>query len=396
MKLYAQHGWGKGEKIDRGLADRIVEGVILSPHDESPSDLRDYIKTVSRRRQRPDVLLDPQLYVSLIRDANEGKLPQYGYYKQNLGLRDFATLRNVQQFVRQCIDFQLQLELTHIISPTICVDSFTDRSAQIALSLAQEAVEYWEGISGERRPLLISFVFSEIALTHAEHVSEFLDTISLLEADGFYLVVDRNNPGYSQDFQSSRLTQMMRMVYSLKRSRFQVICGYSDFLNLLYHATNADAGATGWSQKLKRFNRGRFVPSAGGRRPRDRYASSKLINSIYLTELDACQDVDKLNAVKSETRYDACFDGQSYPSGISWSSEDGALHHWASISKLLENVKSTTVRERLHQASQLVSQAQALYNSLARLGVRFESPNGPGHLENWSEAISSLLNEIRS
>lgn len=387
---------GEAEKINRGLTDRVITGVILSPHDENPSDLRSYVEELSKQRLKPDLLFDPQLYVSLLRDANEGKLPQYEYFRQNLGLRDFANLRNVQPLVRESIDFQRNLELTDILSPTICAESFADRSAQIALTLAQESVDYWNGLTGDKRPLLISFLFTELALTNSEQVSEFLDAISLLEADGFYLVVDRNNPVYSQDFQPTQLGQMLRMIYALKRSRFEVVCGYSDFLNLIYGAVNADAGATGWSQKLRRFNRSRFQPSAGGRRPRDRYSSSNLLNSIYLTELDACQDVQKLKAVKSDTPYDRCFDGQSYPSGVSWSPEDSALQHWASISKLIDSLTGTSVKERLGQVSQKVSEAQTLYRSLAKLGVRFEPPNGQTHLENWAEAITNFLGEVRT
>jgi len=394
MKQYVQHGWGKGDKINRGLTDGVVSGVILSPHDETTSDIGVYVSELAHRRTRPDILLDPQLYVSLIADAAEGKLPQYPYYRQNLGLRDFARVRNVQQIVRECVDFQRNLEVSHIVSPTIFAESFTDRSAQISLTLAQESIDYWQGLNDDR-PLLISFVFSEFALAHSQQVSEFLDTISLLEADGFYLVVDRANSVYSQDFTPARLAQMMRMIYSLKRSRFQVVCGYSDFINVVYSAVNADAGATGWSQKHKRFNRGRFQPSAGGRRPRDRYSSSKLLNSIFLTELDACQDVQRLRAVKSDTNYDRCFDGSSYPSGISWSLEDGTLHHWASILQLLDRINQTTVRGRVDKLSEMITAALDLYRTLARLGVTFEPPNGPTHLESWAEAITTFLGEVR-
>jgi hypothetical protein len=386
VKLYAQHGWGKAEKIDRGLDDHVLSGVVLSPHDESPSDLRAYIGQLSKRSSKADLLVDPQFYVSVIKGANEGKLPQYDYFRQNLSFRDFATVRNVQEFVHRCVDFQRELDLTHIVSPTICAESFTDRSAQIAFTMAQETVEYWEGLSNDKRPLLISFVFSELALTNREQVSEFLDTVSLLEADGFYLIVDRSSPVYSQDFHPPRLAAMMEIIYSLKRSRFKVICGYSDFVSLMYGAVNADASATGWSQKLRKFNRSRFQPAAGGRRPRDRYSSSKLINSIYLTELDACMEVQKLRAVKSDTEYDRCFDGESYPSGVSWSAEDSVLNHWASISQLLARISGTHVRDRLTAATQIISTARALYATLEKLGVQFEPPNGPTHLESWIEA----------
>jgi len=396
VKIYAQHGWGKGEKVDRGLGDRSIQGVILSPHDEEPSELRDYVRDLSRGRPRPDVLCDPQLYVSLVRNANEGKLPQYPYYRQNLSLRDFGGVRNIQGFVRANIDFQRDLPLTHILSPTIIVESFTDRSAQIAFSLAQEAIDYCASITGDSRPLLISFAFAEGALSHRDDVAEFLDTISLFEAKGFYLIVDRNDTVYSQDFHPGRLAELIRIVYSLKRSRFTVVCGYSDFLSLLFGAAGADASAMGWLQKLRRFNSSRFQPSQGGRRPRDRYSSSKLVNSIYLTELDACQDVRRLPAVKSNTPYDAVFDGRSYPSGVSWSQEESALHHWATLAALVSTVNQGSARERIDHARRLITDAQTLYDDLAQLGVRFEPPNGSAHLENWNDAIGRFLSSIRA
>jgi hypothetical protein len=394
LKLYAQHGWGKGEKVRRGISEDVLSGVVLSPHDESPSDLKSFVRELSELPQKPDLLFDPQFYVSLIHGANEGKLPQYDYYHQNLGLRDFATLRRVQEFVRECLDYQRELDLTHIVSPTICAENFTDRTAQVALTMAQESVDYWSSLGDDDRPLLVSFLFSELALSNSDQVSEFLDTISLIEAEGFYLIVDRNTPVYSQDFLPIRLVQMMKIIHSLRRSRFKVICGYSDFVDLVYSAANASAGATGWSQKLRRFNRSRFQPSAGGRRPRDRYSSSKLINSIYLTELDACQEVQKLRSVKSNTPYDRCFDGKSYPSGVSWSPEDSALQHWASISQLLLSVNGSNVRDRLNQVTQIVGTAEALYASLANEGVQFEPMNGPVHLENWREALTLFLSEV--
>ena len=119
------------------------------------------------------------------------------------------------------------------------------------------------------------------------------------------------------------------------------------------------------------------------------------MNSIYLTELDSCQDVQRLRAVKSDTVYDRCFDGRSYPSGVSWAPEDATLHHWASILQILASVNQPTVRERLDQVSQSITTAQDLYRNLNRLGVTFEPPNGATHLENWVEGIATLSRELR-
>jgi hypothetical protein len=396
VKLYAQHGWGKAEKIQKGLDEESLQGLILSPHDEDPSDLRDYVQSLAKRRPRPDVLFDPQMYVSLIPDANEGKLPQYKrYYRPDLNLRDLTGLRSVERLVHSALDYQRELPLTHIVSPTILIEGFADRTAQVALSLAQESLEYWQGSGTHSRPLLISFFFSESALAHHDQVAEFLDTISLYEVDGFYIVVDRNSAMYSQDFEPGRLSEMLRIIYSLRQSRFEVVVGYSDLISSVFSAVGATACATGWSQKLRRFNRARFQPSGGGRQPRDRYTSTPLVNSIFLTELDACQDVRKLKAVLSATPYDCVFDGESFPSGVSWSPELSTLNHWAALAKILKTLRDGSVRARTGLMARMIVDAGTLYNELARLGVRFEAPNGPAHLANWLDGLEKFMREVR-
>lgn len=394
MRLFAQHGWGKTDKIDRGLETGHIDGVIIGPHDEDPDNLPTFVNQIAELPGDPDVMVDPQTYVSLLPNANEGKLPLYDYYHPNLSLRDFSP-RKVQRFVQEALDFQRGLQVSSIISPTIIQDSFTDRTSQIALSLAQESIEYWDGIADDDRPLFVAFVFAESSLSSHNQVAEFLDTISLYDVPGFYLVIDRNDAVYSQDFQPSRLCEFLKMIYSLRRGRFEVICGYCDFLGILYTAVGAHACATGWSQKLRRFNRRRFLPSRGGRQPRDRYSSLPLINSIFMTELDACQEAGRLRAVKSNTPYDRVFDGHSMPSGVSWSTESATLHHWASLATAFQNVSGGTMRDRLQVLSQMVTQAQALYEDLATQGITFEVQNGPSHLRSWADALEAFRRDVR-
>jgi hypothetical protein len=394
VSLLAQHGWGKGEKIQRALSSQDISGVILSPHDERLAEMTRYVGELAQHPRHPHIMVDPQVYVSLLQGANEGKLPEYPYYRRNLFLRDFSA-RNIQQFVREAIDFQRNLEVTHILSPTIIQESFSDRTSQVALSLAQESVDYWGGVRGEKRPLLISVVFSENALSSHDQVAEFLDTISLYETHGFYLVVDRNDTVYSQDFYPARLSEFLKILYSLSRSRFELICGYSDFLGHLYTAFGASGVATGWSQRLRRFNSSKFIPSAGGRQPRDRYSSAPLLNSIFVTELDACRDARLLPDVLSSTPYDKVFNANSYPSGISWSQGTAALHHWATLAALQKPFSGKQVPDRLQVVDRTITRAQTLYAQLARSGVTFEPQNGPNHLVSWAGALANAKSSLR-
>jgi hypothetical protein len=148
MKLYAQHGYGKSDKIDRGLDDQVLDGVVFGPNNERPDVLRACIERLRERNGDVDLLIDPQLYVSLLNSPKEGNLPLYeDYYVSNLTLRDF-TPRRIADLSRRVLDFQRRLPVTRILSPTILLESFTDRSAQIAHFLAQEAMEYHGSLNG--------------------------------------------------------------------------------------------------------------------------------------------------------------------------------------------------------------------------------------------------------
>lgn len=389
MKLYVQHGYAKSDKIDRALEHGAVEGVILGPTNEKPESLRACVERFSLLTPRPDILIDPQLYVSLLSNPREGSLPLYdAYYESNLTIRDF-TPKRIAQLVKNVIDFQNSLPVTRIISPTIILDSFTNRSAQIAQFLAQSSMDYHSGLRGAP-PLLLSFVFSETALASQSQVNEFLDTVTLFEAAGFYLVVARDTGQYHQILPWERMASWLLILYSLgRRNRFEVVCGYTDFLGLPAAAAGASAAATGWFNSLRQFGVKRFLPSAGGRPPKDRYSSGPLLNSIFLQELDNCYDVDLLGDVLSDTRYDRSL-SKGRPSSHDWPPDVSTLHHWATLKKLIKSIVGKNTKARVEELQSLIVEAELLYGRLNKKGVQFDPGTGSSHLREWSQAITTF------
>ena len=74
MSLLIQHGYGKSDKIERAISEGKVRGVILSPKDETPESLKDYIRALDRITPKVSVLFDPQFYASTISPVKEGNL----------------------------------------------------------------------------------------------------------------------------------------------------------------------------------------------------------------------------------------------------------------------------------------------------------------------------------
>ena len=391
MKLYAQHGYAKSNKIDRAFEAGAVDGVVFGPNNEKPESLRDCVKKFAELKPRPDILIDPQLYVSFLSNPKEGNLPLYeDYYVSELTIRDL-TPRRINEIVRKVLDFQNELPVTRLVSPTIILDSFTNRSAQVAQFLAQASMEYHASLIAAP-PLLLSFVFNENALSSQDQVNEFLDTVSLYEAAGFYLVVERPIGPYQQIFAWERMAGWMLIVYSLAvRNQFEVLCGYTDFLGFPASAVGASAAATGWFNSLRQFDVKRFLPSSGGRPPKERYSSGPLLNSIFLQELDNCYDADMIANVLTGTRYDRRFETER-PTTRDWPPDISTLHHWATLKKLFQvcmNAGKNT-KGRIAVVEEAIAGAEILYGKLRRHGVQLDPATGPSHLREWGQAITTF------
>ena len=273
MKLYAQHGYAKGDKLNVAFESELLDGVVLGPNNEKPESLRSRVETLSRLSSNPDILIDPQFYVSLLKNPKEGNLPLYDtYYESNVTLRDL-TPKRIAKVVRSVLNFQRELPVTKLLSPTIILDNLSNRSAAIADFMAQESMEYHDSLKSPP-PLLLSFVFNELALSSPDQVNEFLDMVSLYAASGFYLVVARQQSSYQQTFDSERMAAWLLILYSLgAQNKFHVVCGYTDFLGFPASAVGVSAISTGWFNPLRQFGVNRFLPSSGGRPPKDRYSS---------------------------------------------------------------------------------------------------------------------------
>ena len=396
MSIYVQHGWGKSDKILRGISDNSISGVIWSPRDEEVGALP---SAISGRGTNPMVvmLVDPQFYASTIPNPRAGKLPDYPYYPASLLTRaDFSNPQNIQDYVRNTIDYQVNLNLGRIVSPTICFDDFQDQWSQIALMMATASVNYHASIPNIPS-LLLSFVFAETALSSQSGLDDFLDSVSTLNASGIYLIVRRSSQEYPTSLEPNRLENMLYLVYALAHiNEFEVICGYSDFESILLHAVGASAIGCGWYNNLRQFSFDRFQPTRGGQQARPRYSSLQLLNSILVEELDSIHYIGQLASVLSGNNYDNAFNNQQTPSNTPWPLDISTLHHWSVLQHASDRVRSgTSISQSLDISSSMIGQAEAMYQQLMRRGVTFETPSSNRNLLNWRTALLNFRNRVQ-
>jgi hypothetical protein len=392
MALYIQHGHGKSDKIRTALEDGTIRGVIFAARNEKPENLQAYLDEIREGYDGCHLLLDPQFYVSTLTPPNDRYLPDYPYYSPGCTASDFARARHIRQYASRTLDYQVDLGLNSLVSPTVMLDSFSDQWHQIALNLADASLEHRAGLT-DPPPLLLSFVFKEEALADANEVNRFLDTVTQDEwdMDGYYLIVDRSEKGYNQRFAPLRLAQYLYIVYVLGQiNGLRVVCGYTDFVGILLRAVGADAFATGWNQSLRQFHRSNFIKRRPGGQPaRERYSASPLFNSILLSELQDIYDVGYLRDVLSGVPLDSQITGAPEPLAAGWTTPLSQQHHWQTL-HALDEALSGRVRPDLRATIQKLREADGLYLALKAKGVQFDPNTGRDHLMEWVRAIAEF------
>lgn len=397
MSILSQHGYGKTNKVEEGIRNGYLGGVILSPRDEKPDNLISFIEQMRTEFENEvQILFDPQFYLTTVDPLQEGKLPQYSFFRPNLVYRDFLGRNDIRDYVRATLDYQAGLNLDRIISPNILCYDFTDRWSHISLLMAQEAIDYHAGLN-EAPPLLLSLIIDEGAFNNKTGLDELLDTISVWPVAGYYLIVNVNDAGYPAFIDANVLSNVMYLINVLGDVHgHEIQCGYSDLVGLLYHAAGATATATGWHTKLKQFSISRFQPSTGGRRARERYTSRPLLNSILKQpELETIFQLGMIDSALSNTAYDTQF-ARSNPGNIPWPYHISCMHHWETLSNLCERIAhDASVTSRLNILQSLIKEAIENYNNLQTNGVLFDVPSGVRNLRAWAQAIEDLKEDIK-
>jgi len=391
MTLLAQHGYGKSDKLEVGLRDDVIGGAVFSTKDEKPESLARCVRSLRAIHPDATIIIDPQFQLSMYRPAKSRYLTEYEYFTPNLRPADFARPTTVQKYVKQVIDVQRELEVTSFLSPTVHVDSFSEREYQVALSLAAESLEYHAGLNDEDRPLQLSFVLNEHAFAKQGGVDEFLDHLTAWEAEGVYLVVARAESGYSTRFDPNRLANVMYAVYVLGAlNDMEVTCGYTDLHGVLLRAAGATSFAGGWSQGCRYYHRSRFLErKGGGRPPRLRYCSSPLLNSIFLTELEQIHDVGELDSVLSETPSDSVITAAASPVSSDWSQQLSMTQHWEALSQLDADIQGDVLGD-VTWVEESIAEARVLYSGLGEACVACDRVSWGDHLEEWADALKMV------
>ena len=385
MKLYAQHGYGEGEKINQGLQNGIISGAVYGAKDITPDRLNDRLNEIAALVPDAGRIFDPQYYVSLIgSDPNVrlGRLEEYPYF----AIRRRGQLESnelITNEIRKVIEFQQKLSVTSVVSPNILISrSFDSVEAVIAKNFIRNAQKVYTTF-GDKRPLFATLAISREALIDFAELEGFLNDITLLNEppEGFYLLIGARSVEARTDiYNADVIAAWMLLNYSLKINGYQVINGYSDLISPFLGAVGGDIGCTGWWSNLRTFSLDRFAPEAtGGRQPVQRYLSTKLLNRITFYELDALRKIipDVVNGLSMDKKYEGEPDRSVE-----------VLQAWEALSSLLDTLTgSRDSSKNLENCATTLKLAEDFYTSINAC-YRLDTKSGDTHLEPLREGMN--------
>lgn len=387
MKLYAQMGYGDGQKTLSGLTEGVIDGVILSPRDQRLDGIGDRIAGLTTAKANADILIDPQLYATFaasVEAARMGNLPEWPYFSP-LRRSALEVSDEVDRVLRATMAHMLTLPVTGVISPNIHVSrSFDSREAVIAKNFIRNARKIYSEF-GDDRPLYATIAVSRETLLERADFEEFLNDVTMLSdrPDGFYILISsRGSEAQTDIFHADVIARWMLLNYSLKINGFEIINGYSDVLAPFLGAVGGDAGASGWFSNLRVFSLDRFQPQpSGGRRPIKRYLSTRLLNRITFTEKEALSGI--VPAITNGLPHDAAYDPEPDTTAE-------MTQTWEALGSLAGRLVLNDIEAGLAACSAAVTRAEATYSEIAEAGVALDRKSGDGHLEPLREGIAAF------
>lgn len=385
-----QAGHQSSGQIADALPVHLAEGAIWSLADETPENLN--IRMAKAAQRGAIQAIDPQLYVALLADANPKRLADHELFSVPLPRQSRYSARRLGSLVESIIKHQAERPGTHLISPTVTVATMNHRSAQVALNLAETAVDVWSDYIDDR-PLLVSVALERAALADTKGVNQLLDELTAQDVDGYYLMFEID-PTLDSTTQAALLAEALYITYTLSVLQEKIVwVGYAGLSGYLYRSVGAQAFAAGWFQKQQWWSLGHWGPPGQGRTPRPRIVLDSILGSLLIDP--------ELESARAQ-RYDRLLPGQLVAGAgdMAQAIREGnapdtdrkaCAAQLFSVCCELDSRISGDTKNNLRRVLADVEAAELLYQRLEDAGVTLEARSTSRQLNAWREAIELFI-----
>ncbi len=406
--VLAQDGYGPGRKLDAGLEAQVLDGCVLSPHYRQPlrNDWKELIQTF---KDAGLALFDPETQLLGIPKDRMGRLREWPYWKQMLDEDALTNPLAYAQSTQALLTQQRDMGFSTVVASGPLISGWRDYEAAL-LDAAIDAAAQWKKSHGAE-----TFVYVGVAITSGTlrqmsfsapaqpevdaGLASWLDRITRpsrttkRRLDGFYLMVDWDDPRYELPRDERVLANLMYVIYTLSVSNdMPVTLGYTGLWSVLAMAAGAHAVATGWHVGLRRLAtekyRRHYPDGSHPQAPSRRMWLQEPLCELTQTELNSL-DVKRMPPPPSDVSDTVAAAMSGRIDAISHLSDPTAevLHNWHELRALAQERKLGVgpIRDRLAALSDYIDEAQRFAEDNL---LPYGAPRGRFmHLQKWREAL---------
>jgi hypothetical protein len=356
-----------------------------------------FMSSVRQVENQSILLFDPQCYMQTMPDVDLGHIDEYPFFLPSLQADSLLAPRQIMDWVKLTVDYQLGLPVTHVLSPTMFVTNLSSQPFFTSLSLAAETLAYLQERGEDSSRVLISLCLSHHAVTDTKNLNLLLNRVTGMPAGaaaGFYLVIDVDPDEHEPYMGSHSLAALLRICYGLGKLNERVVhVAFTGYLGLLLQAVGAASTSAGWFTKERRFSHKDYMPRTASRQPNERYSSSKLMTSILvspnlLNYVQLLGPEEILTDTRSAT-LQPIVSGKIAP----WSARTDCSHFWGDMTERLALLEQhDSVADRLSVVESWLHEARTRWGKIRSAGYPVIAGE-PKHIDNMLAAAQEFRNE---
>lgn len=295
MAVYHQMGYDSWNLIaEKSL--RNYAGLILSPVNDSPSDVTTKLAKLGKQRSSLEVILDPQFYKP---KSDRGHLTSWDHFSAEI---DTTDLTDVTWWKKQCkslVSTAQKIGADSICSPAIIPKIYNDDYYRWTVDCAE--LLHKESSSKNIGTLVTTVVrLSDLAeKTAPQRIASILTSSRV---DRLYLVLFDDLGPRQQRSDFEELAGAVALIRLLEEAGTRVLVAFSGLDLILWKAAGATDAATGKFFNLRRFVPGRFEDATEGGRVVPYWTDDLLITWLREDDvrlLDRESLIDRNNAASN-------------------------------------------------------------------------------------------------
>lgn len=362
-----QFGWNGQTIVERAIKNDHADGVILSPTDY-PIDKNESLAETINDSGRT-VLFDPQYYIPRTdRDAAQS----YPYFESKGG-DEFETVvvqRKPQRedLCREIIAVQDKMEVDAYIAPARHIDALVDRKINEWWDLTKSFIKIAREEGDRDIPVFASLPVDGDVISHPDERNEFLDYVTSLNPDGFYVSVQYEMGQRYPLTGAQDVHAYVDLMKSLRMNQFEVIAGHSHQIAHLLFPCGVNAFASGHYKNTKSYDIGRWEPDDEGfGRTVIYYYSDEVLNDIRVEP--ELQNLDTngfdISDIRTESAYDQDLFAATSPESSEWKlSAESWDHYIHACYKISRKYRGKGLDEKIETAREHIADGANLYDDM--------------------------------